>query len=157
MQVKRKSNDNLKQAIKDINKKEVQVGWFESSTYENGMKVAQVAYMDEFGRLSNNQPPRPFFRNAIKDNKLRWSQTIQKISKDILNGSNVLTSLNLLGVVVESDVRKSITDLISPALSPVTIAIRKQKLAKGRSVASTIEKPLVDTGYMLATLTSEVK
>lgn len=154
MKITRKSNPN---PFEKLTKKQVQVGWFDSSTYENGMKVAQVAFMNEFGSVSKNQPPRPFLRNAIKDNSKHWSKVSFKVAKDIVNGANVLTSLNLLGVVVESDIKKSITQLTSPALKESTIKARKSKVAKGRNIKDSINKPLIDSGLMLATLSSEVK
>ena len=153
MKISRKSMPNPLDALK---KKKVNVGWFESSKYENGMPVAGIAYRNEFGDMGNKQPPRPFMRTAIKESNNRWSNTAKKVTQDIIKGSSVDTSLNLLGVVVHTDIQKSITKLTAPALSETTIKIRKWKVAKGRKIASSINKPLVDTGYELTTLTSEV-
>ncbi len=155
VKITRKTNDALEKAIKEINKRNLSVGWFESSKYEDGTPVAQVASQNEFGSPANNRPPRPFMRNAISENSTRWAKTSAKISKDILNGSNVLTSLNLLGVVVEADIKKSITSITAPALALSTINARKNR-SSNKKPATTINKPLVDTGYMLATVTSEV-
>ena len=157
MKITNKPNTALIETLKTLNKKKLNVGWFESSKYEDGMPVAQVAIMNEFGSVAKNKPPRPFMRNAISDNENRWSKTANQVSKNILKGQSIETGLNLLGVVVESDVKKSIVDITSPALAQSTINARKSRVAKGRKIQATIEKPLIDTGYMLATLTSEVK
>lgn len=156
MKITRKSNTALQKALKQINSKKVNVGWFESSKYEDGTPVAEVAVSNEYGSVSKNRPPRPFMRIAISNNNVRWAKTSAKVTKDILSGSNVITSFNLLGVVVQEDVKKSIVDLTAPKLAQSTIDARKSRVASGRKISSTIEKPLIDTGYMLATLTSEV-
>lgn len=157
MKITNKPNKNLFNAIRELNKKKLNVGWFESSKYEDGTPVAEVAVSNEFGSVKKNKPPRPFMRTAISNNNTKWTKVSEKISKDIFRGSNVRTSLNLLGTVVQSDIQESITSLTAPALAKSTINARKSKIASGRRIESTIEKPLIDSGYMLATLTSEVK
>jgi hypothetical protein len=154
MKIKRTSNKN---PLAGLSKKKVNVGWFESSKYKDGTSVASVAYKNEFGDMGNNQPPRPFFRIAINESTNRWSKTAERVSKDIIKGSSIETSLKFLGVVIQADVQKSIVQITAPALSKKTVELRKEKVAKGRKIANTISKPLIDTGYMLSTLTSEVK
>lgn len=65
----------LQQRIKQAQKMKgmkLEVGFFETATYPDGAKVAEVAASNEFGVPSRNQPPRPFFRQAITNNKEDW-------------------------------------------------------------------------------------
>jgi hypothetical protein len=51
---------------------------------------------------------------------------------------------------MQGDIRQTITEITTPPLSEFTL---EQRLERGNSS----EKPLNDTGYMLATLTSVVQ
>lgn len=155
MKITHKPNKALMKAIKEINKRKVSVGWFESSKYEDGTPVAAVALKNEFGDINKNQPPRPFLRNAIKKNTLRWGIVEEQSIRKILLGGNVNSNLAFLGVVAQEDIKKSIVDITAPALAQSTINARKSR-SSNKKPATTINKPLVDTGYMLATVTSEV-
>ena len=69
-------------------------------------------------------------------------------------------------MAAEGHVRETISKVTSPALKQATIDARKRRLAdKGKSVTGKkggagiagIAKPLVDTGILLNTLTSETE
>ena len=53
-------------------KLQLEVGFFSTAKYSTGEYVAQVAYWNEYGTTLS--PPRPFFRNAIKDKSKEWSE-----------------------------------------------------------------------------------
>ena len=62
-------SDGVMKALEDIAKRmgggEVSVGFMEGATYPEGTPVAAVAFWNEYGVPSHNQPPRPFFRQMI--------------------------------------------------------------------------------------------
>jgi hypothetical protein len=145
-------------AAVDLGQRTGRVGWFPSAKYEDGTPVAGVAAVQELGSASQGIPPRPFFRPTGDEKSKEWAATAKGLSRAVMRGQ--LAPANLfeqLCLSAEGDVRATITKLQTPALAPETIAARKRKLTKGKAPKSTIEKPLVDSGYLLATLTSQVE
>lgn len=165
--------------IEQLNKKEVKAGWFESSKYEDGTPVAEVAATQEFG--GNNGrfviPARPFMRPAIANYKTDWAEIArQQISRMVQGRGTVQAVFDGVGETMRGDIQVSIEDVVSPELSPVTLLLRKWKdqdsslvvtndvveqaihsLRTGQDDLSGLPqsrmKPLTDTGYMLATVT----
>ena len=130
----------ISQELKSLaNKNRLRVGFFETSKYDDGTFVADVAKNNEFGTLKI--PSRPFFRNAIENNTKKW---VNFLAKDLVKTENAAMSYNRLGEVARGDIVKSINQTNSPANSPITIE------AKGSS------KPLVDTGFLRANVTFKV-
>ncbi len=137
--------------LKELASKQGKVGWFESAKYEDGTPVAEVAAQNEFGDMNRNIPPRPTIRPAAIENKTKWTNLAAWQARQILEGkSTPQTAMELLTADAQGAISKNIATLISPPLSPVTIADRKS-----RGNSST--KPLIDTGLELATLTSVVE
>lgn len=124
------------------NGKVLRAGFLEGATYPDGEPVATIAAANEFGRPENNQPPRPFFRQAIVKNRERWARGLGAM---ILQGKTIEQALLLTGEVVTGDIQASIRELVSPELSPVTIA------KKG------FDKPLIETSHMLNSTGYEVR
>jgi hypothetical protein len=120
----------------------VRVGFLEGATYPNGTPVPLVAAVQEFGAPSRGIPPRPFFRNMIKQYAKTWSGDMATLLKAA--DFNAGTVLRQMGEVIAGELRQSIRDLTSPPLKPATIR------RKGSS------KPLVDTGHMLQSIDYEV-
>lgn len=141
-------NLNPKALISEISKElkpladenQLKVGFFETSKYQNGIYVADVAKNNEFGTLEI--PSRPFFRNAIENNSKKW---VNFLAQDLVKSENAEISYNRLGEVARGDIVKSINQTNSPANSPLTIK------AKGSS------KPLIDTGFLRANVTFKVE
>ena len=153
---------------------EGKVGWFEKYKYPvTGIPVAQVAAMQEFG--TSTIPARPFMRPAAIKNQQKWQETIAKVSKKVTIGAiSPENAMQLITSQAEGDVLQSIKDVDSPPLSKITIGIRKYKqmgkAITGKTIgeiASKIKdgtldlggvstKPLNDTGYMIATLTTHI-
>lgn len=120
----------------------VRVGFLSKSTYPDLTPVAMIAVIQDFGAPSRGIPPRPFFRNMIRDNSKAWPG----IMANLLATTNydMDKTLNLMGDGIKGQLQKSIDDTNSPALSPKTIA------KKGFS------KPLIDTGVMRKSVSWEV-
>ena len=152
---------------------EVHVGFLEKAKYDDGTPVAMVAAIQEFGAPKAGIPPRPFFRTMIAKNKADWPKLMAKHIKD--NDYNAREALNAIGQDIEGQLRQSIVDTTAPQLSAVTLMLRWMKwknpdlvvtgkvvgeaaarVAAGLSSAGVSTKPLVATGHMLNSISSEV-
>lgn len=123
--------------------KVLRVGFLENATYPDGQQVAMVAAANEFGNPANNQPPRPFFRSMISDNKDNWPDDIGRIAQ--ATGFDGEQTLGLMGEHIKGQLQQSIRALMEPPLSPVTIE------KKG------FDKPLIDTGHMLNSVDYDIR
>lgn len=128
------------------------VGWFESAKYEDGTPVAGVAAVHEFG--SGNVPPRPFMRPTAKKESAQWGKIAGSGTRAILAGNASPSDvMDGLGLAAEGDIRKTISQIQEPPLAPATIRAKQSKLADKNKVGN-LSKPLVETGLMIASLTS---
>lgn len=118
----------------------LKVGFFEEATYPDGTPVAEVATFQEFGTAKI--PPRPFFRNMIADNQASWGKGMAMALKK--SNYDAKQALEITGQVVAGQLKQSIIDLVTPPLSPATIA------RKG------FDKPLIDTAHMLNSVSYNV-
>lgn len=139
----------LDNVASQLDSKQVKVGFIDGATYPDGTPVAMVAAENEYGRPDNNQPPRPFFRNAIAENESEWKDAI---GRGIQAGYPVDQVLEIIGAKIQGDVQESISKLINPPLSPTTLKIRRTR--KDRPTDST--KPLVDSKVMIGDVNYEV-
>ncbi|EJI7099577.1 TPA: hypothetical protein H2V04_000020 [Salmonella enterica] len=133
--------DALDKAVSSFENLQLKVGFLEGATYPDGTPVPMVAATNEFGNPANNQPPRPFFRNAIANHESEWQEAMANL---IENGGDTRDVLSIIGEIIVDDIKGSIRQLDSPPLSPVTIA------RKG------FDKPLIDTSNMLNSVSYEV-
>lgn len=128
----------LKGVIGNDNKR-LEIGFFDNAKYENGVHVASVASFQEFGTLKI--PMRPFFRNAIKKNGVKWFGFFKnQFSKN----KDFELSLNQVGEIARGDIIESINNTNTPPLAESTIR------RKGSS------KPLIDTGLLRASVSYKV-
>ncbi len=141
--------DFLNTVASQLDSRQVKVGFIDGATYPDGTTVAMVAATNEYGRPENNQPPRPFFRNAIANHEDEWSDAI---ARGIRAGYPVDQVLEVVGAQIQGDVQESISTLIDPPLSPATLHIRRTR--KERRTDST--KPLVDSKVMIGDVNYEV-
>lgn len=133
-------------AIKELDKHEVKVGFFETAKYPDGTSVAYVATIQEFGAPEVKIPPRPFFRPTIAAQSVTWNAEFAAMAKMVLtSGLDVRDGLDAMGLRIAGDVAKTIQSVMAPPLKPSTI--RNKKGAT---------KPLIDTGQMFQSITSEV-
>lgn len=118
----------------------VKVGFIEGETPSDQVAIASY---NEFG--TSRIPERPFFRNAMADNKGSYGTLMRNDAKRIVTGEQTMRrTLDRLGLKAQGDVQQSIVDLKSPPNAPATIK------AKGSS------NPLIDTGAMRAAVTFKV-
>jgi hypothetical protein len=142
----RSGGDRLTVALRDIDGLVGKTGYFETAKYPDGTPVAYVATIHEYGAAGQGIPARPTMRPTAADKRTEWAGLMAKGARDALNGK--MTSrdaLERLTLRAAGDVSKAISALQTPALSPRTIA------RKG------FDKPLVDTGLMLRSVTGVVE
>lgn len=138
--------DALNNIANNLSDKQLKVGFIDGATYPDGTPVAMVAATNEYGNPANNQPPRPFFRNAIAEHESEW---LDAISRGLQKGVPLDDVLAVVGEGAVGDVVQSIATLMDPPLSPATIASRK-------SEGNSSTKPLVDTKVMIRDVHYEV-
>lgn len=143
--IKRKSPQRMKDIsanLKTLMKTVVAVGFF-------GGKNPSKAYINEKGAVMNHKqiPPRPFFLSgaiagAKKDKGISdFKEKVKDALKVKDSSKKIRQAFEILGEVAVEGVRKGIDKVESPALRPLTIALRKKKGNKST-------KPLIDTGSM---------
>ncbi len=142
----------------------LKVGFLSGARYPNGMSVAPVAAINNYGAPRARIPPRPFFSNMVADKQKEWPKTLANLLKTY----DVNVALQLMGEGIKSQLQQSIIDTFSPPLSPVTLMLRKMKannpdlivtgrtvgvaaanVAAGMSYAGVSTKPLIATGHLL--------
>ena len=86
-------------------------------------------------------PARPYIRSTVDENQEKYGRLIEQLFTRVVDGTlDVFGALELLGMRVESDIKRKMTTLKSPANKPSTI--RK----KGS------ENPLINTGHLRASI-----
>ena len=140
----------LKAALAEIGSrirsaKEVEVGFIDRATYPDGTPVALVAAANEFGTAKI--PPRPFFRNMIRENSSKWPVNLKTALKE--TGYDAATSLGQLGKEIEDELQDSIRSNTPPPNSESTLKSKAKRHASPRT--------LIDSGDMLNTVKHNVK
>ena len=171
-----KAFEKLNFRIKELAGIETKVGWFETAKYPDGTSVAYVAAIQELGANTGHGviPPRPFMRPTVAEEKKAWVKLVGDGAKEAIKGDvTMFTVMDALGQKAEADIAATITHITAPPLSPVTIELRAMKKANpnlvitlhtvgiaaakvnqpGYQKPTVSDKPLNDTGVMLATLT----
>ena len=157
MKVKRVKNIDLKKIVKQSQAIQAQVGFFSSAKYEDGTQVAYVASIQEFGNIQKNIPPRPFMRPAKDNNITQWKNIFTKATTNaIKNNNSIKGAFDIIALTAEGDIKKAIKSVTKPALKTATVEARLRGKKQGKKVSLTVAKPLIDSGYMLASVTHEV-
>lgn len=148
LQISRKTKKKLPASIKGPRR--VKVGFPAGKTSGENL---DKAVWNEFGTRGGASgggwggpiPERPFMRNFARNNKSKYLRILKGEASAILLGTTSLSAtMRKLGMLGQQDIRAEIDALMSPELSPVTIA------RKGSS------KPLIDTGRMRRAVTYKV-
>ena len=122
-----------------------QIGFPSGKNYPDGTPVAYVATIQEFGAPAVNIPPRPFIQPTVRTEKNYWSSVLaSQIPKVVRGKMTAFDALDLVGIVAKTGIQQKISSIYSPPNSPATIR------RKGSS------KPVIDTGYMLASVSNSV-
>ena len=156
-QVVRKSNKaawaNIEKLARELTGPVLQVGWFDTNKYEDGTPVAYVALIHEFGYLEGGIPPRPFMRPTIAREETKWRALVEQSAVKITAGNMTVDQLfDILGLSVSGEIARSISEVFAPPLKPATIKAKQRKMAK-TGLTGALDKPLVESGIMLDTVT----
>lgn len=142
---------DLEKRLKELSKLKTSVGWHETAKYPDGTPVAQAAVVAEYGNSKNGTPPRPILRVAIRAHSKEWRELAAKGFTAVVEGRRTPEQVMMaLGEKAAGDSREVISHKSAPSLAESTI---KRRTREGYQP----DKPLVRTGLMLSTLTSETK
>lgn len=108
-----------------------------------GTRVAMVAAILEFGAPRAGIPPRPYFRNMIRNKSKEWPTAIENLLK--ANKYDANKTLQQVGAAIAGQLVQSIRDTNDPPLAQSTI--RRKGFAK----------PLIDTSHLIHSVDYEVK
>lgn len=151
----------------------LRVGYLEGATYPDGTSVAFVAAVQEFGAPKVGIPPRPSFRSMIAAKSPTWPGALGQLL--VATDYDADQSLSQMGAGIKGQLQESIVNTNSPALSPVTLMLRKMKskdqslvvnatvvaearrrVAAGESTSGVSTKPLVESGHMMNSVDWEI-
>lgn len=157
MKITVKKGIDLSKIIDDVNKSALQVGWSDKAKYPDGTPVAMIAAQNEFGNPAKNIPPRSFMRASIIEKEEAWKMTTAKLFKMVFTEKQTTgEAMESLGLLVAGNIREKIATITTPALKASTVKARLRGSKQSGINPTTSAKPLVHTGYMLNSLTSEV-
>lgn len=137
------NKQQVEQALKDLAKRlegatRVLVGVPEGAgVYEDGITIATIAAVNNFGSADGKIPPRPFLAPAIEKGAPQYQRLAEVMIPKVLSGEMAMkTLLEQMGNLAEGHVKQEITDLKTPANAESTIA------KKGS------DNPLIDSGHL---------
>lgn len=108
-----------------------------AGVYEDGLTIATIAAVNNFGSADGVIPPRPFLAPAIEKGAPQYRRLTEVMLPKVLSGEmEMRTMLEMMGNLAEGHVKQEITDLKIPPNAASTIA------AKGS------DNPLIDTGNL---------
>ncbi|MEX2901317.1 hypothetical protein AB3967_08305 [Pseudomonas rhodesiae] len=108
-----------------------------AGTYEDGLTIATVAAVNNFGSADGLIPERPFLAPAITKGAPQYQRLAEVMIPKILSGEmTIQTLLEQMGNLAEGHVKQEITDIRTPPNAASTI------VAKGS------DNPLIDTGAL---------
>lgn len=108
-----------------------------AGVYEDGLTIATIAAVNEFGSADGHIPERPFLRPAVEEGTHEYLKLVEKEMPDIAEGKHPMSRLlNRLGILAVGHVQKKIVEGPFTPNAPSTIK------AKGSS------SPLIDTGAL---------
>ena len=147
----------LKKIAKNSKKTRITAGFYKDAKYEDGTPVAQVAAANNFGTLDSGGfiPPRPFFNDAINENKDKWAEDYSKALKK--TDYDIERSAKLVGEEMRADIQEKINTNNYPMNKWSTIRasgyLEEHYEGRGKkrhmTYVSTEKEPLKDTYHMM--------
>lgn len=144
--------------LREIERKQIQIGVFENSHYESEdgaapVPVAYVAAIQEFGDPETGIPARPFLRPTMEKRRSENMQALARGLRAAMKGDiGVDAVLEQVGKANAGAVMQAISKIYKPPLAESTIEARRRK----RESPGVSTKPLVDTGLLRESITSKV-
>lgn len=132
--------------LKEYDSKNVMIGVTSKTNGEGGnaMLMAVHEYGTEDGHIPERRPIRLTLDNNADKYARRYQQGLDKVLRGEMSADVALKSI---GEEVSGDVKKTIMNGLTPPLADSTISRRINKS----------DKPLYDTGELLASITYEVR
>ena len=93
----------------------MKVGIMGGKTYPDGIKVAEVGYINEYG--TDTIPARPFFRSAIQNNQ----DVLPKMAASLIQKNDPETALRLIGEHMVGEFTESVMTWSDPPNTESTI------------------------------------
>ncbi|WP_321905129.1 hypothetical protein [Paraburkholderia tropica] len=167
--------EKVKERIVEISKKTIKAGVL-SGTYEDGTNIAYVAAIQEFGAPAANIPPRPFMSTTVAERQKQWKSSLARgIAAAAAGTVDANDVMDQVGGLMAADIQKKISEINSPALSPITVMLRGMRgkdaslvvtgstvgeaaarVANGDDNYGASTKPLVDSGLLLKSISFKV-
>lgn len=171
-----KIREKLETVPDEMAGREARIGWFPAAVYEDGTPVAYVATIHEYGAPERSIPKRPTIGPTVAAKKKTWAKLLGEGVNALLAGKTTGDEvLDKIGQSAVGDIKKTISELEGPALSPVTLMLRKMKdqnkdltvtgqtvgeaaakVKAGEDYGGVSTKPLVESGIMYNTVTNQV-
>ena len=108
-----------------------------AGAYEDGLTIATIAAVNNFGSADGKIPAREFLQPAINKGAPQYQRLAEIMIPKVLSGSMAMTALlEQMGNLAEGHVKQEITDFDTPPNAQSTID------RKGSS------SPLIDTGAL---------
>lgn len=94
-----------------------------SGTYDDGLTIATVAAVNNFGSADGHIPARPFLRPAVEQGAPEYQRLAEVMIPRVLSGEMAMrTLLEQMGNLAEGHIKQYITDLRVPKNADSTIA-----------------------------------
>jgi hypothetical protein len=149
--------ERIRLLLANVSDKVGKVGFFETSKYEDGTPVAYVAVIQEFGAPEQGIPPRPFMRPTVEAKTGDWQEIARRGAVAMLDGkASGEQVLEAIGIKAAGDIRRTISQVTTPALAQSTVDARRNARADKQTVGG-LTKPLVDTGTLINSVQSVVE
>lgn len=111
---------------------------------DEDQQLIVIAAANEFG--TEHIPARSFIRSTVDENGQRYAQAAEGLLGRMVDGEiSKFQALELMGQLIEADIKKKIVALHEPPNAPATIR------RKGS------DNPLIDTGNMLQSIRYVIK
>lgn len=145
----------LNKALADVLKKadaakgkKIQIGVVDVQHYPNGLPVATIAYIHEYG--TERIPARPFFRPTIAAHRKTWADLMRKGFYSAMHGKTDIDGVfNQIGLKAAADIKFTISNISTPPLAPATVKARNRRFSSESKSGNQSTKPLIDTGQLI--------
>lgn len=105
--------------------------------YADSSELATIATTNEYGSISKNIPARPTVGPSVDKNRNKLKSLQAKLIDKVFAGKmSVETALDVLGEFMVAAIKREISLLVAPVLSPKTIKRKRST------------KPLIDSAQM---------
>lgn len=105
--------------------------------YEDGISIAVIAAVQNWGTEDGRVPARPFFSNAIEESKPLIKKLVNRHINSIITGTESPDlCLELIGQMTVGEILKQIDSNMAPELAEST---KKAKLKKGNDPVTLID------------------